>query len=127
MEFYQRLSLLWILSKTEVPCKCGYLSTSNNIFCHSGILGFLLLHIPSLFPFGGKRISVSSSCPHVLQFSIFNFTIFNFAIFNFTCFERNIEKEIRKVIDVSEMQFGFRNGRGIIDAIFIARQLQELK
>ena len=40
-------------------------------------------------------------------------------------FERIIEKEIRKVIDVSEMQFGFMPGRGTIDAVFIARQLQE--
>ena len=40
-------------------------------------------------------------------------------------FERIIEKEIRKVIDVGEMQFGFMLGKGTIDAIFIACQLQE--
>ena len=40
-------------------------------------------------------------------------------------FERIIKKEIRKVIDVSEMQFGFMSGAGTIDAIFIARQLRE--
>ena len=40
-------------------------------------------------------------------------------------FERIIEKEIRKVIDVSEMQFGFMPGRVTIYAIFIACQLQE--
>ena len=39
-------------------------------------------------------------------------------------FERIIEKEIRKVIDASETQFGFMSGRGTIDAIFITRQLQ---
>ena len=38
-------------------------------------------------------------------------------------FEKIIEKEIRKVIDVSEMQFGFMPGRVTIDAIFIVRQL----
>ena len=41
-------------------------------------------------------------------------------------FERITEKEIRKMIDViSEMLFGFMPGRGTIDAIFIALQLQE--
>ena len=40
-------------------------------------------------------------------------------------FERIIEKEIRKVIDISEIQFGFMPGRGNIDAIFIARQLHK--
>ena len=40
-------------------------------------------------------------------------------------FERVIEQEIRRVVDIDEMQFGFMPGRGTIDAIFIARQLQE--
>ena len=35
------------------------------------------------------------------------------------------EKEIRKVIDIREMQFGFMPERGTIDAIFITSQLQE--
>ena len=35
------------------------------------------------------------------------------------------EKEIRKVIDISEMQFGFMPERGTIDATFITSQLQE--
>ena len=39
-------------------------------------------------------------------------------------FERIIEQEIRKVIDISNMQFGFMPGKGAIDAFFIARQLQ---
>ena len=40
-------------------------------------------------------------------------------------FEIIIELEIQKVIDISDMQFGFMLGKGTIDAIFIARQLQE--
>ena len=40
-------------------------------------------------------------------------------------FEIIIEKEIRKVMDVSEKQFGCMPERGTIDAIFIAHQLQE--
>lgn len=40
-------------------------------------------------------------------------------------FERIIEKETRKLIDISEMQFGLMPGRGNIDAIFIARQLHK--
>ena len=40
-------------------------------------------------------------------------------------FERIIEKETRKLIDISEMQFGLMSGRGNIDAIFIARQLHK--
>ena len=35
------------------------------------------------------------------------------------------EQEIRKVIDISDMQFEFMPGKGTIDAIFIVRQLQE--
>ena len=40
-------------------------------------------------------------------------------------FVRITEQEIRKVIDISDMQFGFMPGKGTINAIFIARQLQE--
>ena len=40
-------------------------------------------------------------------------------------FKRIIEKEIKKVIDIREMQFGFMPGAGTIDAIFVARQLRE--
>ena len=41
-------------------------------------------------------------------------------------FERIIESKIRQIVDIDSMQFGFMPGRGTIDAIFIARQLQEL-
>ena len=40
-------------------------------------------------------------------------------------FERVIEENVRKVKDISYMQFEFVPGRGTIDAIFIDRQLQE--
>lgn len=40
-------------------------------------------------------------------------------------FMRIIEQEIIKVIDTSEMQFGFIPGRETIDTIFIAQQLKE--
>ena len=40
-------------------------------------------------------------------------------------FERIIEQEIRKVNYISYTQFGFMPGKGTIDVIFIARQLQE--
>ena len=40
-------------------------------------------------------------------------------------FMRIIEQEIIKVIDTSEMQFGFIPGRETIDTIFIAQQLTE--
>ena len=40
-------------------------------------------------------------------------------------FERIIEQEIRKVIDINDMQFEFMPVKGTIDAIFIARQLLE--
>jgi hypothetical protein len=32
---------------------------------------------------------------------------------------------LRKRVDIDDMQFGFRPGRGTIDATFIVRQLQE--
>ena len=39
--------------------------------------------------------------------------------------ERVIENRVRGSIDLSDMQFGFRPGRGTMDAIFIVRQMQE--
>ena len=65
-----------IIKNTELPCKCGYLSTSKNIFCYSGILGFLLPHYLSLFPFGAREhlchllIFMFSNCKSVSHFSI---------------------------------------------------------
>ena len=40
-------------------------------------------------------------------------------------FERIIGQEIRKVVHISDMQFGFMPEKGTLDTIFIARQLQE--
>ena len=39
--------------------------------------------------------------------------------------ESVLDKRIREVVNISEMQYGFRAGRSTTDAIFIARQLQE--
>ena len=39
--------------------------------------------------------------------------------------EQTVEKHIREIISVDEMQFGFMPGVGTTDAIFIMRQLQE--
>ena len=39
--------------------------------------------------------------------------------------EHVLEIQIRKIININEMQFGFIPGRGTTDAIFIIRQLQE--
>jgi len=39
--------------------------------------------------------------------------------------ERVVEKRIRRVVHIDDMQFGFRPGRGATDAIFIVRQIQE--
>ena len=40
-------------------------------------------------------------------------------------FERVIEKKIREKVKIDDMQFGFMTGKGTMDAIFVARQLQE--
>lgn len=40
-------------------------------------------------------------------------------------FERVIEARLREKVDIDDMQFGFRAGKGTTDAIFIVRQLQE--
>ena len=40
-------------------------------------------------------------------------------------FERVMEKRLRGMVDIDDMQFGFRPGVGTTDAIFIVRQLQE--
>ena len=40
-------------------------------------------------------------------------------------FERVIEEKIREQVKIDDMKFGFMNGKATIDAIFIARQLQE--
>ena len=39
--------------------------------------------------------------------------------------ERVLERRLRQAVDINKMQFGFRSGTGITDAIIIARQLQE--
>ena len=36
-----------------------------------------------------------------------------------------LERLIRKMVDIDEMQFGFVSGRSVTDAVFIVRQLQE--
>ena len=40
-------------------------------------------------------------------------------------FERVIERKMRNLVSLDDMQFGFRPGRGTTDAIFIVRQIQE--
>ena len=39
--------------------------------------------------------------------------------------ERIVDKRLRDLVDINELQFGFMPGKGATDAIFIARQLQE--
>lgn len=39
--------------------------------------------------------------------------------------ERVLEKRIRSMVNVDEMQFGFMPGKGTVDAVFILRRLQE--
>ena len=36
-----------------------------------------------------------------------------------------IEKRVREMVDIDDMQFGFSSGKGTVNAIFIKRQLQE--
>ena len=39
--------------------------------------------------------------------------------------ERVLERRIREVVDVNEMQCGFMPGKGTVDALFMVRMLQE--
>ena len=39
--------------------------------------------------------------------------------------ERVLEKQIRMLVNLNEMQFGFMPGKGTVDAIFIVRRMQE--
>ena len=40
-------------------------------------------------------------------------------------FDRVLERHMRNLISLDDMQFGFRPGRVTTDAIFIGRQIQE--
>ena len=42
-------------------------------------------------------------------------------------FEKILERRLRKIITVNNMQFGFSSGKDITDAVFIKQQLQERK
>jgi hypothetical protein len=39
--------------------------------------------------------------------------------------ERVIDKRVRSIVSINDMQFGFMPGRGTTDVIFIVRQCQE--
>ena len=39
--------------------------------------------------------------------------------------EKVLEKRMRRMVKVDEMQFGFMPGKGAVDAVFILRRLQE--
>ena len=39
--------------------------------------------------------------------------------------ERVLEKRIRSIVELNEMQFGFMPGKGTVDALFLVRRLQE--
>ena len=39
--------------------------------------------------------------------------------------EKLLEKRMRRMVKVDEMQFGFMPGKGALDAVFILRRLQE--
>ena len=39
--------------------------------------------------------------------------------------ERVLERQIRTLVNLNEMQFGFMPGKGTVDAIFIVRRMQE--
>ena len=39
--------------------------------------------------------------------------------------EKLLEKRLRKIVTIDDMQFGFMPGKGTIDAVFILRRIQE--
>ena len=39
--------------------------------------------------------------------------------------ERVLERRIRELVNIDSMQFGFMPGRGITDALFVTRRMQE--
>ena len=42
-----------------------------------------------------------------------------------TVYEYVLERRLREIIDIGSYQFGFRQGRSTIGAIYIVRQMQE--
>ena len=40
-------------------------------------------------------------------------------------FEKILERRLRKLITVNNMQFGFSQGKGTTDAVYIIQQMQE--
>ena len=39
--------------------------------------------------------------------------------------EKALEKRLRKIVTIDDMQFGYVPGKGTIDAVFIKRRIQE--
>ena len=39
--------------------------------------------------------------------------------------EKVLEKRLRKIVTIDDMQFGFMPSKGTIDAVFILRRIQE--
>ena len=69
---------------------------------------------------------------HFADFCICNYCVSNYRGIKFLehamkVVERIFEHRIRQQIVIDDMQFGFMKGKGTTDAIFMARQMQELK
>ena len=77
------------------------------------------------YPLTGSRVSLSASTREGDTLERGNYRGLKLTEQVMKILERIVDGLIRQLVSIDDSQFGFVPGRGITDAIFVVRQLQE--